>query len=63
MNIPDGAKPALIAVVFDPNDPEQPWTVEDNRQPVRNETRHATKGGVLERVAEILDSIAPPDSP
>jgi hypothetical protein len=57
MNIPDGAKPALITVVYDPNDEERPWKVEDNRQPVRNETRHASKGGVLERMAEILDSM------
>jgi hypothetical protein len=58
MTIPDGAKPALITVVFNPNDPEQPWTVEDNRHPLRNETRHASKVGVLERIAEILDDLS-----
>jgi hypothetical protein len=61
-SIPDGAKPALITVVYDSDNPQQPWMVEDGRQALRNETRHATKRGVMERVADILNSMAPPDT-
>jgi hypothetical protein len=61
MNIPDGAKPALITVLFDPDDREQPWVVQDNRNATRNEVRCATKVGVLERVATILDNVVLPD--
>ncbi len=57
MNIPEGAKPAVITVLFDPSDRELPWAVEDNRQTVPKVTRHRSRGAVLERLVEILSSM------
>lgn len=57
MNIPEGTKPAVITIVFDPSDQELPWAVEDNRQTVPKVTRHRSRGAVLERLVEILSSM------
>lgn len=58
-NIPKTAKPGLITVLYDESQ-MMPWMVEDNRSVLKNETRHASKGGVLQRIAAILEEMAPP---
>lgn len=57
--IPETAKPGLITVLYDESQ-MMPWLVEDNRSVLKNETRHPSKSGVLERIAAILDEMAPP---
>ena len=37
MNIPDGAKVGLIGLIFDANNIETPWLVQDNRKALKNE--------------------------
>jgi hypothetical protein len=59
--IPETAKPGLITVLYDESQ-MMPWLVEDNRSVLKNETRHPSKSGVIERIAAILDEMAPPKS-
>lgn len=62
MNIPNGAKVGLIGVIFDPNNIETPWLVQDNCKALKNEHPCATKADVLDRIAEILDDMSHPPS-
>ncbi len=62
MNIPDGAKVGLIGLIFDANNIETPWLVQDNRKALKNEHPCATKADVLDKIAEILDDMSHPPS-
>ena len=58
--IPDGAKVGLIGVIFDPNNIETPWLVQDNRKALKNEHPCHTKADVVDKIAEILDEMSHP---
>jgi hypothetical protein len=57
--IPETAKPGLFTVLCDKSQ-TMPWLVEDNRSVLKHETRHRSKGAVLEQIAAILDTMDPP---
>ena len=60
--IPDPAKFALIGIIFNPKNDEQPWLVQDNRKALKNEYPCSSKADVLDKIADILDDMHHPPS-
>ena len=63
MNIPDGAKVGLIGLIFNHNNAEMPWLVDDTSKAPKFEHPCVTKADVLDKILpEILDDMSHPTS-